>query len=92
MLMLPWVFFVVGYAQGSAQIGGEIKRASKTQYRAMVGGVLVNGLVLALITLVLTSHVSSQWLGSLGYLSNADPGALGLPAGLPPASTSWPRC
>ncbi|MDP9841303.1 APC family permease [Streptosporangium lutulentum] len=84
VLMLPWVFFVVGYAQGSAQIGGEIKRASKTQYRAMVGGVLVNGLVLALITLVLTSHVSSQWLGSLGYLSNADPGALGLPAGLPP--------
>lgn len=83
-LMLPWVFFVVGYAQGSAQIGGEIKRASRTQYRAMVGGVLVNGLVLALLTIVLTSHVSTKWLGSLGYLVNADPDKLGLPAGLPP--------
>ena len=46
--MLPWVFFVVGYAQGSAQIGGEVKRASRTQYFAMVGGVLINGAVLAL--------------------------------------------
>ena len=45
--MLPWVFFVVGYAQGSAQIGGEVKRASRTQYFAMVGGVLINGAVLA---------------------------------------------
>ncbi|MCW2888960.1 MAG: basic amino acid/polyamine antiporter, family [Streptosporangiaceae bacterium] len=83
-LMLPWVFFVVGYAQGSAQIGGEIKRASKTQYRAMVGGVLINGLVLVVLTAVLTSHVSTKWLGSLGYLANAAPDKLGLPAGLPP--------
>jgi amino acid transporter len=83
-LMLPWVFFVVGYAQGSAQIGGEIKRASKNQYRAMVGGVLVNGLVLALLTIVVTSRVSTKWLGSLGYLAGAHPDKLGLPAGLPP--------
>ena len=46
LLMLPWVFFVVGYAQGSAQIGGEVKRASRNQYLAMVGGVLVNGAML----------------------------------------------
>ncbi|WP_127356589.1 APC family permease [Actinacidiphila soli] len=83
-LMLPWVFFVVGYAQGSAQIGGEIKRASKNQYRAMVGGVLVNGLVLGLLTIVVTSRVSTKWLGSLGYLASARPDKLGLPAGLPP--------
>jgi amino acid transporter len=84
LLMLPWVFFVVGYAQGSAQIGGEIKRASKTQYRAMVGGVLANGLVLIVLTSVLLLHVSPKWLGSLGYLVNAAPDKLGLPAGLPP--------
>ena len=58
--MLPWVFFVVGYAQGSAQIGGEIKRASRSQYFAMVGGVVVNGAVLALITVLLTAHVSPE--------------------------------
>jgi amino acid transporter len=84
LLMLPWVFFVVGYAQGSAQIGGEIKRASRSQYIAMVGGVFVNGAVLALITILLTMHVSPQWLGSLGYMANADPAKLGLPAGMPP--------
>jgi amino acid transporter len=84
LLMLPWVFFVVGYAQGSAQIGGEIKRASRSQYFAMVGGVFVNGAVLALITVLLTMHVSPKWLGSLGYLANAQPQKLGLPAGLPP--------
>jgi amino acid transporter len=84
LLMLPWVFFVVGYAQGSAQIGGEIKRASRSQYVAMVGGVFINGLVLALITVLLTARVSPEWLGSLGYLSNTHPEALGLPGGLPP--------
>jgi len=84
LLMLPWVFFVVGYAQGSAQIGGEIKRASHTQYIAMVGGVLANGAVLALMTWLLTSRVSAQWIGSLGYLSANQPDKLGLPANLPP--------
>jgi amino acid transporter len=84
LLMLPWVFFVVGYAQGSAQIGGEVKRASRSQYFAMVGGVLVNGLVLALITLLLTARVSPEWLGSLGYLANTQPDTLGLPGGMPP--------
>ncbi len=59
--MLPWVFFVVGYAQGSAQIGGEVKRASRTQYFAMVGGVLINGLVLALIVLLYQHTVGSSW-------------------------------
>jgi hypothetical protein len=82
--MLPWVFFVVGYAQGSAQIGGEVKRASRTQYLAMVGGVLVNGAVLALLVLLFTRAASSEWIGSLGYLANNSPDKLGLPGGLPP--------
>ena len=60
LLMLPWVFFVVGYAQGSAQIGGEVKRASRSQYFAMVGGVLINGLVLAIIVLLTTHAVGHQ--------------------------------
>jgi amino acid transporter len=84
LLMLPWVFFVVGYAQGSAQIGGEVKRASRTQYLAMVGGVLVNGAVLALLVLLFTRATSSEWIGSLGYLANNSPDKLGLPGGLPP--------
>ena len=60
ILMLPWVFFVVGYAQGSAQIGGEVKRASRTQYFAMVGGVLINGAVLAAIVLIYQHAVGSS--------------------------------
>jgi amino acid transporter len=84
LLMLPWVFFVVGYAQGSAQIGGEVKRASRSQYFAMVGGVLINGLVLAVIVLLATHAVGSSWLRSVDYLASADPAKLGLPSGLPP--------
>ena len=60
ILMLPWVFFVVGYAQGSAQIGGEVKRDSRTQYFWMVGGVLIDGAVLAVIVLIYKHAVGSQ--------------------------------
>jgi amino acid transporter len=84
LLMLPWVFFVVGYAQGSAQIGGEVKRASRTQYFAMVGGVLINGLALAIIVLLATHSLGSGWLRSADYLAANDPAKLGLPGGLPP--------
>jgi amino acid transporter len=84
LLMLPWVFFVVGYAQGSAQIGGEVKRASRSQYYAMVGGVLINGLVLAVIVLLTTHAVGTGWLRSVDYLAANDPSKLGLPGGLPP--------
>ena len=85
LLMLPWVFFVVGYAQGSAQIGGEVKRASRTQYFAMVGGVLINGAVLALIVLIYQHAVGKDWASSLSYLNNNAPAKLALPGGVPPS-------
>ena len=66
LLMLPWVFFVVGYAQGSAQIGGEVKQAPRNQYIAMVGGVLINGAVLAILVWLFTSAVGIDWMGALG--------------------------
>jgi amino acid transporter len=85
ILMLPWVFFVVGYAQGSAQIGGEVKRASRTQYFAMVGGVLINGAVLALIVWAYEHAVGKDWARSLSYLNNTSPDKLNLPGGVPPS-------
>ena len=84
LLMLPWVFFVVGYAQGSAQIGGEVKRASRNQYLAMVGGVLVNGAVLALLVVLFESAVGRNWIGSLGFLGSNASDKLGLPGGILP--------
>lgn len=83
ILMLPWVFFVVGYAQGSAQIGGEVKRASKTQYFAMVGGVLINGAVLAAIVWIYQSAVGQDWARSISFLSNNAAGKLNMPGGIP---------
>jgi amino acid transporter len=85
LLMLPWVFFVVGYAQGSAQIGGEVKRASRNQYLAMVGGVLVNGAMLALLVIAFMQAVGVQWIGSVGYLSINHPDLLNLPGNLSPS-------
>jgi amino acid transporter len=84
LLMLPWVFFVVGYAQGSAQIGGEVKRAGTSQYRAMVGGVLINGLALALLVIVYQAAAGKEWITSLGYLSANSPDALHLPGSAVP--------
>ena len=83
ILMLPWVFFVVGYAQGSAQIGGEVKRASRTQYFAMVGGVLINGAVLATVVMIYQHAVGSEWANSLSYVSNTAPDKLATPGGVP---------
>jgi len=85
LLMLPWVFFVVGYAQGSAQIGGEVKRASRSQYFAMVGGVLINGAVLFIIVWAYLHAVGTKWAASLSYLNNTDPAKLALPGGVPPS-------
>src|SRR2546422_7498308 len=84
LLMLPWVFFVVGYAQGSAQIGGEVKRAARSQRVAMVGGVLINGAVLALLVILFTSALGQQWIGSLRHLSGNAADKLGLPGTLTP--------
>ena len=85
LLMLPWVFFVVGYAQGSAQIGGEVKHAARSQYVAMVGGVLLNGAMLALIVIAFTQAVGVNWIGSVGYLFINNPSLLNLPGGIPPS-------
>jgi len=85
LLMLPWVFFVVGYAQGSAQIGGEVKQAARSQYFAMVGGVLLNGAMLALLVIVYTQAVGMNWIGSVGYLFINNPSLLNLPGGIPPS-------
>jgi amino acid transporter len=85
ILMLPWVFFVVGYAQGSAQIGGEVKRASRTQYFAMVGGVLINGAVLFGLVAIYQHAVGSQWANSLSYLANTGNAQLATPGGVPPS-------
>src|SRR2546422_8201942 len=84
LLMLPWVFFVVGYAQGSAQIGGEVKQAARSQRVAMVGGVLINGAVLALLVILFTSALGQQCICSLGYHAGNAPAKFGLPGTLPP--------
>src|SRR5216683_21685 len=84
LLMLPWVFFVVGYAQGSAQIGGEVKRAARSQYFAMVGGVLINGAVLAFIVWAYQHAVGKDWAASLSYLNNTSSTKLALPGAVPP--------
>ncbi len=85
LLMLPWVFFVVGYAQGSAQIGGEVKRAPRSQYLAMVGGVLINGAALALLVIAFSQAVGVNWIGSVGYLANNNASLLNLPGNLSPS-------
>jgi amino acid transporter len=79
ILLFPWVFFVVGFGAGTAQLGGEIKRASRNQYRSIVGGVLLNGLAMLLLTACFLGATHTGWASALAYLSNNDPDALHLP-------------
>lgn len=71
LLMLPWVFFVVGYGVAPAQISGEVKRASKSMFWGLSGAVLINGAVLAVITLIVTLALGTGWLGAVGAVPSA---------------------
>jgi amino acid transporter len=77
--MMPFAFWSVGYCQGSAQIGGEVKSAPRTQFISMVGAVLINGAVLAIMGWALIRVAGIDFLASLGFLSNGHSDALGLP-------------
>ena len=81
LLMLPWVFFVVGFGVGPAQIGGEVKRAGRSMWYALFGSTLFNGLALAVLWLVV-SGLGSQWVSSLGFMAQNAPADLGVQAGI----------
>ena len=82
ILMLPWVFFVVGFGVGPAQIGGEVKRAGRSMWMALFGSILFNGLILAAVLWLVTSGLGENWVGSLGFLATNHADALGVPAGI----------
>lgn len=82
MLMLPWVFFVVGFGVGPAQIGGEVKRAGRSMWYALVGSTLFNGFIFAAVVWLAVSGAGAAWLGSLGFLATNDAATLGVPAGI----------
>jgi amino acid transporter len=82
LLMLPWVFFVVGFGVGPAQIGGEVKRAGRSMWYALFGSTLFNGLALALVLWLVVSGIGQQWIGSLGFLATNHGDDLGVPGGI----------
>jgi amino acid transporter len=62
------VFWIVGFFNGSPQIGGEVKKARSTQFISMVVAVLVNGGIVALLAILVSKVIGLQFLNSLGYL------------------------
>jgi amino acid transporter len=82
ILMLPWVFFVVGFGVGPAQISGEIKRAGRSMWYALFGSILFNGLMLAAVLWLVVSGLGEQWVTSLGFLATNHGADLGVPAGI----------
>jgi amino acid transporter len=83
LLMLPWVFFVVGFGVGPAQISGEIKRAGRSMWYALFGSILFNGFALAAVIWLVTSGLGTQWVSSLGFLATNHADVLGgVPAGI----------
>jgi amino acid transporter len=83
LLMLPWVFFVVGFGVGPAQISGEVKGAGRSMWYALFGSILFNGLALAAVVWLVTSGLGNQWVSSLGFLATNHADQLGgVPAGI----------
>jgi APA family basic amino acid/polyamine antiporter len=82
LLLLPWVFFVVGFGVGPAQIGGEVRRAGRSMWYALFGSVLFNGLTLALVLWLVSVGAGEGWLGSLGFLATNHGADLGVPGGI----------
>jgi APA family basic amino acid/polyamine antiporter len=68
LALMPMVFWIVGFFNGSPQIGGEVKKARSTQFVAMVVAVLVNGAIVALLAILVGQFIGLQFLNSLGYL------------------------
>ncbi|TRZ45699.1 APC family permease [bacterium] len=68
LAIMPMVFWIVGFFNGSPQIGGEVKKARSTQFVSMVVAVLVNGGIVALLAILVGKFIGLQFLNSLGYL------------------------
>ncbi len=77
LALMPMVFWIVGFFNGSPQIGGEVKKARSTQFTAMVTAVLVNGGIVAVLALLVQRYIGLTFLNSLGYL-NFNGGVKGL--------------
>lgn len=78
LAMMPMVFWIVGFFNGSPQIGGEVKRARSTQFVAQVIAVLGNGAIVALIAVLIARNIGMDFMNSLGYLWFNQPEALNL--------------
>jgi amino acid transporter len=68
LALMPMVFWIVGFFNGSPQIGGEVKKARSTQFTAMVTATLVNGGIVALLAILVARYIGLTFLNSLGYL------------------------
>lgn len=68
LAMMPLVFWIVGFFNGSPQIGGEVKRARSTQFISMVIAVLINGGVVALLAIMVDVLIGRRFLAALGFL------------------------
>ena len=82
LLMLPWVFFVVGFGVGPAQISGEVKRAGRSMWYALFGSTLFNGFIFAVVVWLVVQGAGLQWISSLGFMATNNGDVLGVQAGI----------
>lgn len=68
LALMPMVFWIVGFFNGSPQIGGEVKKAQSTQFISMVVAVLFNGAIVAVLAILVNQVIGWKFLNSLGYL------------------------
>ncbi len=68
----------------SSYVAGEVKQAQsgKRQIYGLTGGLLLNGILLVILSIVLLGAVGSKWIGSFYYLSVNQASAIQLPTTL----------
>ncbi|HEX5147164.1 MAG TPA: APC family permease [Conexibacter sp.] len=70
---MPLLFSSLGYGVISAYCSGEVKSASRSSMRSMVGALLFGGAFIGLLGVLAAHTFGGQFLGSLTFLSNTDP-------------------
>ncbi len=72
------VFYIIGYSITSSFLSGEIKNVRQAQILGMPVSVIFTTIMMGLLVFAFLSKIGYAWLGSLGWVGELDPGAIGL--------------
>jgi APA family basic amino acid/polyamine antiporter len=79
MYAMVWTIYMVLFGATSAYIGGEVRRARRSQRIGMLGSLILTGGAIAILLSLLISRIGSSFLNGLSATAPADLGLAFLP-------------